>query len=368
MAEFETPRENPSIIVTGATGYVGGRLIPRLLEKGYRVRAMVRGGSQRLAGRPRRYEIDVVDGDVFMPNTLIPPLQGVDIAYYLLQSMRDNTKFRQRDISAARNFAQAAKAAGVQRIIYLRCLGDPKKGLSGHPLSHQATGKALREAGIPVTEFRAGIIVGSGSLSFEMVRHLTERMPVMICPRWVFVRTHPIAIRDVLDYLVKALEVPGSNDQILEIGGADVLTVAEMMRVYARIQGIRRQIIPVPIVATRLSSYWVHWITPIPANIARPLIVGLRQEVMANNSLVKRLFPDIQPMDYNTAVTLALRCMKEGHIESIWSDTLVSSLGDSRPVHLTQEEGLLLERRQKMVDASHEIVFKTFSGLGGERG
>ncbi len=368
MTDFDRTSKRPIILVTGATGYVGGRLIPRLLEKGYKVRALVRGGSDRLVGRSWRDEVEVYDGNVLQSESLASVLNGVDIAYYLIHSMRDNTQFRQRDISAAQNFANAAAVAGVKRIIYLGGLGDAGGELSEHLQSRHETGEALRQTGLPVTEFRAGIIVGSGSLSFEMIRHLTERLPVMICPRWVFVRTHPIAIRDVLNYLVAALEVPESSDQVVEIGGADVLTYAEMMQGYAKIRGLRRRIIPVPVLTPRLSSYWAHWITPIPANIARPLIKGLRYELIARDGMAKKLFPDVQPRDYQTAVAFALRRVEEGQIETIWSDALASSKGDVPPVQLTEEQGMIIERRRTPVLAPPEIVYNTFTGLGGNRG
>jgi hypothetical protein len=190
----------------------------------------------------------------------------------------------------------------------------------------------------------------------------------MICPRWVFVRSHPIAIRDVLSYLVAAIETPESAGRIVEIGGADVLTYAEMMQGYARVRGLRRVIIPVPVLTPRLSSYWAHWVTPIPASIARPLIKGLRYELVVRDDLAKEMFPDIQPMDYEGAVTVALRNIEEGRIETIWSDAQSSSGGDARPVQLTQEQGMLIERRQTVVNSSPEIVYQSFSGLGGGRG
>lgn len=368
MAEKENRPAQSYVLVTGVTGYVGGRLVPRLLEAGYRVRVLVRGEPQRLSSRSWYEQVDIVVGDVLQPEGLVAAMADVAVAYYLIHSMRDNTEFSQRDIQAAQNFAQAAKAAGVKRIIYLGGLGDPQDELSEHLQSRQETGTALRQAGVPVTEFRAGMIVGSGSLSFEMVRHLTERLPVMICPRWVFVRSHPIAIRDVLSYLVAAIETPESSGQIIEIGGADTLTYAEMMQGYARIRGLRRIIIPVPVLTPRLSSYWAHWVTPIPASIARPLIKGLRYELVARDNLAHELFPDIEPIDYETAVRRALKRVEDGQIESLWSDALASSKGDVRPVYLTQEQGMLIERRQKAVDASPEVVYQVFSGLGGERG
>lgn len=368
MDEKESFPAQPLVLVTGVTGYVGGRLVPRLLEAGYLVRVLVRGEPQRLSSRSWYEQVDIVVGDVLQPEGLVAAMEDVAVAYYLIHSMRDNTEFSQRDIQAAKNFAQAAKAAGVKRIIYLGGLGDPEGELSEHLQSRQETGTALRQAGVPVTEFRAGMIVGSGSLSFEMVRHLTERLPVMICPRWVFVRSHPIAIRDVLSYLVAAIETPESSGQIIEIGGADTLTYAEMMQGYASIRGLRRIIIPVPVLTPRLSSYWAHWVTPIPASIARPLIKGLRYELVVRDNLAGELFPEIEPMDYETSVTRALKRVEDGQIESLWSDALASSKGDVRPVYLTQEQGMLIERRQKMVDAPAEVVYQNFSGLGGERG
>ena len=215
---------------------------------------------------------------------------------------------------AARNFSQAAKQAGVQRIIYVGGLGDPTSDLSTHLRSRQETGAALREAGVPVTEFRAAVIVGSGSLSFEIIRYLTERLPVMICPRWLYTRAQPIAIRNVLDYLVAALDTPESTGRIIEIGGADVLTYGDMLRGYARARGLKRWLVPVPVLTPRLSSYWVHLVTPVPAAIAQPLIRGLRNDVVVCDDSAQRLFPHIQPMNYDTAVRLALANLERGQV------------------------------------------------------
>jgi len=356
------------VLVSGVTGYVGGRLVPRLLHAGYQVRVLVRGSADRLQSRPWFNRVEVAVGDVLQPADLADAMRDVQAAYYLIHSMRDNAAFSERDLQAARNFGAAARTAGVRRIIYLGGLGDPDEELSEHLRSRLQTGAALREAGVPVTEFRAGMIVGSGSLSFEMLRHLTERLPVMVCPRWVFVRSQPIAIRDVLSYLVDALQTPQSSGLALEIGGEDALTYADMMRGYAEVRGLRRLIIPVPVLTPRLSSYWAHWITPIPASIARPLIDGLKYELLVHDQTARQLFPQIEPLDFRTAVTLALRRTVEGDIETIWSDALASSKGDLTPVYLTQEQGMLIERRQMLVAASPERVFRTFSGLGGERG
>ena len=357
----------PRVLVTGATGYVGGRLVPRLLEAGYAVRVLARD-PHRLQGRPWLEYVEVAQGDVLDPRALGAVMTGVDVAYYLVHSMLGGRDFTRRDVTAARGFGQAAKAAGVGRIIYLGGLGDRGTALSKHLRSRQETGQALREAGVALTEFRAAIIVGSGSVSFEMIRYLSERLPVMICPRWTSTRVQPIAIRNVLDYLVAATRVPASAGQIVEIGGADVLTYGEMMLGYARARGLHRRLVPVPVLSPRLSSYWVHWVTPIPAPIARPLIEGLRNEVVVHSPLARTLFPDIALLDYRTAVALALDRLHSGEVETSWSDALVSSRSDAPPVELSTHEGMILERRQRHVAAPSPDVFRIFTGLGGDRG
>lgn len=359
--------EPPLILATGATGYIGGRLVSRLLENGYRVRVLVRD-PQRLQGRPWIERVQVAVGDVLHPETLPTALEGVSAAYYLIHSMMGGEDFHQRDLRAARNIALAARQAGVQRLIYLGGLGDPDAELSEHLRSRQETGDALREAGVPVTEFRAAVIVGSGSLSFEMIRYLTERLPAMICPRWVYTRTQPISIHNVLDYLLAALETPESSGQIIEIGGAQVVTYGEMMTGYAQARGLKRWMIPVPVLTPRLSSYWVHLVTPVPASIAQPLIQGLRNENIVRSDLARRLFPHIQPMDYQRAVELALEQLDAGNVETTWSDALVTSQGDLPPVVLATIEGMILEKRQLVVTAPVHEVYRAFSGLGGRHG
>ena len=295
-----------AILVTGATGYVGGRLVPRLIEAGHRVRCLVRDPS-RLQGRAWASQVEVVQGDVLDPDSLGGTMRDVDVVYYLIHSLGEGGGFQQLDVQAARNTSAAAKSAGVNRLIYLGGLGDSRADLSPHLRSRQQAGEALRQSGVSVTEFRAAIVVGSGSLSFEMVRYLTERLPVMICPKWVFTRIQPIAIRNVLDYLVGAIQSPASADHIIEIGGLDVLTYAEMMTRYARVRGLKRLLIAVPVLTPRLSSYWVHLITPIPANIAQPLIKGLTNEVVVHDDTARRLFPSIQLLDYETSVPTRFR-------------------------------------------------------------
>lgn len=355
------------ILVTGATGYVGGRLVPRLLAAGHRVRCIVRDPS-RLEGREWHKDVEVVQGDVLVPETLTAAMQGVRVVYYLVHSLAGGSNFSERDMRAARNCAAAALAAGVERIIYLGGLGEETPDLSPHLVSRHETGNALREAGVPVTEFRAAVVVGSGSLSFEMIRYLTERVPVMICPRWVFTRTQPIGIRNVLDYLVAALDCPASVGRIIEIGGRDVLTYADMMTGYARARGLKRRLIAVPVLTPRLSSYWVHLVTPIPADIAQPLIKGLGNEVIVRDPSALTIFPAIKPMDYDTAVRLALGKIDSNEVETAWSDALVSSQGDRTPVTLISTQGMILERRRLMVDAPTAAVYRSFAGLGGARG
>jgi hypothetical protein len=256
----------------------------------------------------------------------------------------------------------------VERIVYVGGLGDPETQLSVHLCSRQETGAALREAGVPVTEFRAAVIVGSGSLSFEMVRYLTERLPFMICPQWVYTRIQPIAIRDVMSYMVGVLAVPESAGRIIEIGGADVQTYGDMMKGYARVRGPCRLLIPVPVLTPHLSAHWVHWTTPVPAGVVYPLIEGMRNEVVVRDDTARRLFPEIEPVGYDTAVRRALASLEAGQVETRWSDSLTSSLGDAAPVTLTTEQGMYVERRQSVVDAPPEEVYHVFRGLGGDRG
>ena len=359
--------ENQKILVTGATGYIGGRLVPLLLTLGYQVRVFVRDIA-RLKGRFWAKDVDVVQGDVLNYEILDSAMEGISVAYYLIHSMSGSDDFHEQDLVAARNFGTSAKKAGVEQIIYLGGLGDPDTDLSEHLSSRQATGQALSEAGVPVTEFRAAIIVGSGSVSFEMIRYLTERIPVMICPKWVFTRVQPIAIDDVLSYLTAAIQNLESRGKIIEIGGSDVFTYGDMMDGYAAVRGLKRALIPVPVLTPRLSSYWVHWMTPVPASITRPLVEGLRNEVVVRDDHAREIFPDILPRDYKTAVQEALTSLEVGQIETRWTDAQASSLRNRSPVVLTTLEGMIIEQRQLDMNASSQQVFGSFTRLGGETG
>ena len=355
------------ILLTGATGYIGGRLAPLLLDAGHSVRCLVRDAS-RLRDRPWGSRVEIVEGDVLAPASLPPALQGVETAYYLVHSMAAGGDFRSHDVQAASTFGRAAAAAGVRHIVYLGGLGDPSADLSEHLRSRQETGTALAASGVPVTEFRAAVVVGSGSLGFEMIRYLTERLPVMICPRWVYTRVQPIAVDDVLAYMVAALDRPTTLSEVVEIGGADVRTYGSMMTGYAAVRGLRRRLVAVPVLTPLLSSLWVHVVTPIPNTIARPLIEGLRSEVVVRDDSARRLFPDIRPIDYETAVRRALTILDEGAVETAWSDALGSSQVDARPVALTTAAGFVIERRALDVHATPERVFAVVRRIGGPRG
>ncbi len=355
------------VLVTGATGYIGGRLVPRLLEMGCRVRCLVRDPA-RLEGRPWHSAVEIAAGDVLQPDTLLEAMQGVQTAYYLVHSLGGGSDFHQRDLTAAHNFGAAARAAGVERIIFLGALAEEGPELSEHLRSRQQTGDALRAAGVPVTEFRAGVIVGSGSLSFELIRYLTERVPVMICPKWVYTHTQPIGVREVLEYLATALAVPESTGRIIEIGGAEVVTYGEMMTIYAEVRGLKRWMVPVPVLTPRLSSLWVNLVTPIPASIARPLIEGLRNESVVHDPVAVHLFPLIQPVGYRTSVERALARLQASNVETAWSDALSTSQGDVPALILTTQEGMIVEQRQCVITASPNQIYKVFSGIGGRRG
>lgn len=356
-----------SIVVTGATGYIGGRLVPRLLEQGARVRCLVRD-PDRLLGRDWSEQVEIVEADVLAPASLPAALHGAHTAYYLIHSMQGGTDFAERDRQAARNFGRACHEAGVRHIIYLGGLGSENEDVSDHLRSRHETGDVLRESGVTVTELQAGVVVGSGSLGFEMVRYLTERVPILICPRWVFTRTQPIAVRDLLSYLVAVAEREHVQGQVIPVGGADSVSYGEMMLGYARARGLHRRLVPVPVLTPRLSSGWVHLVTPVPANIARPLILGLRNESVVRGDLARRVMPDIVPVDYATAVERALERLRADAVETTWSGSLASSVADARPVRLTNREGMILEQRQMEVRAPATAVFAAFTRLGGAYG
>jgi len=355
------------ILVTGATGYIGGRLVPRLLQEGYRVRVLTRS-QRRIRSRSWSGEVEVAVGDALDAPSLSTALAGVECAYYLIHSMARGTGFHELDLEAARLFGRAARQAGVRRIVYVGGLGDPRADLSQHLRSRQETGHALRDGGVPVTEFRTAVIVGSGSISFELIRYLVERLPIMICPRWVYSRVQPIAVADLLDYLVAALTSTECADKVIQVGGKDVTTYKGMMLGYATARGLTRWLLPVPVLTPRLSSYWVHWVTPIPAKVSGPLIEGLRNEVVVTDSLARSLFPHIQPQDYASALARVAAELDAGQIETAWSDAHSPSSAQDEFIRLESQQGMILERRRRQVAAPASAVYRVLTGIGGQRG
>ncbi|MDE2767797.1 MAG: SDR family oxidoreductase [Chloroflexota bacterium] len=355
------------ILVTGATGYIGGRLVPRLIEEGHGVRVLVRSRARALS-RSWSSQVEIVVGDVLSPEDLSESLRGVETAYYLIHSMSTVASFRDLDIRAARSFGSAARRAGVQRIIYLGGLGESAADLSHHLRSRHETGLALRECGVPVTEFRAAVIVGSGSISFEMIRYLVERLPVMVCPTWIYSRIQPIALQDVLNYLAAALDVSESKSQTVEIGGSDVTTYRGLLLGYAKARGLRRLLLPVQVLTPRLSSYWVHWMTPIPSGISRALVEGLRNDVVVTDDLARRLFPGIKPLSYASALNEVIQDLDTGLIDTSWSDAAGPTPEPGKPVVLESRQGLIVERRSRRISAPAGDVFRVIAGIGAARG
>jgi uncharacterized protein YbjT (DUF2867 family) len=328
-----------SILITGATGHIGGRLL-RTLEAGgagRRLRCLVRD-RRRLAAAP---DTEIVEGDCLDEASLVPALSGVDVACYLVHSMGAGDGYAERDRRAATNFGRAAARAGVRRIVYLGGIADDPAALSPHLRSRADTGRHLRAAGVPVVELRASIVVGAGSLSFEMMRALVERLPIMICPRWVNTPAQPIAVDDVVAYLAAAIETPGLGDRVLEIGGPEVVSYGQLMRFYAQMRDLRRWLISVPMLTPRLSGMWLALVAPAQARIGRALIEGLRNPTVVRSDAARRLFA-VAPMPLAEACA---RAIAEGAVT--WSKT------DSRAIE---------------VDASPSQAFAPIRRIGGGTG
>ncbi|MGD9487578.1 MAG: SDR family oxidoreductase [Calditrichaceae bacterium] len=352
------------MLLTGASGYVGGRLLGVLENRGYRVRCLARRPEvlSRLLGP----STEVLPGDALDRSSLTQPMRGIDTAYYLIHSMGSDSSFEESDRQAALNFGQAAKEAGVKRIIYLGGLGSDEIELSAHLRSRQEVGKILRQSGVPVLEFRASIVIGSGSLSFEMIRSLVERLPVMITPRWVKVPAQPIAIDDLLEYLVSALQLPVSEYRVYEIGGADQVTYADIMREYARQRNLKLRMIPVPVLTPYLSSLWLGLVTPLYARIGRKLIESIvHPTVVRDNSALKTL--PVKPIGVEESVHRALASDEKDYAATRWSDAL-SSAGESPSWGGVQFGSRLVDSRIVKVNTSSESAFKPIERIGGETG
>ncbi|WP_457029067.1 SDR family oxidoreductase [Kitasatospora sp. P5_F3] len=362
-------------LVTGATGYLGGRLVPELLTAGYLVRCLARDPG-RLRDHPWRAGIEAVAGDVTRPETLAGAFDDVQVAYYLVHSLGTGSDFEAKDRAAALVFGAAAAAAGVRRIVYLGGLlpgGVPTAELSPHLRSRAEVGEALRASGVDTAELRAAVILGSGSASFEMLRYLTERLPAMVTPSWVGTRIQPIAVRDVLRYLVGAAELPAGVNRTFDLGGPEVLTYRQMMVRYARVAELpRRLIVPVPVLTPRLSSHWVGLVTPVPGSLARPLVESLRHEVVCGEHDIARYVPD--PPDgligFDRAVGLALRRIRDDEVATRWSSaSLPGAPSDPLPTDPDWAGGSLYQDvRERVVDVPPAAVWRAIEGIGGENG
>jgi len=361
-------------LVTGATGYVGGRLIPRLLEAGRRVRVLVRH-PERLRDLPWFDDIEVVTGDAGDPQAMAEAMKDVDVAYYLLHSLQHGAQLEEEERRLAQTFADAASAAEVGRIVYLGGLAPdiPADQMSPHMRSRDEVGRILHDSGVPTTTLRAAVIIGSGSASFEMLRYLTERLPAMITPRWVRTRTQPIAIRDVLRYLVLSAEMPPEVSRAFDIGGPEVLTYEEMMHHYAAVAGLPKRIImPINVLSPGLSSHWVGLVTPVPVRLARPLVKSLRHDAVCREHDIARWIPDPPEglIGFDKAVELALKRVREADVATRWSSaSYPGTPSDPLPTDPDWAGGTLYtDVRTVETDAAPEEVWRAVERIGGEHG
>ena len=361
--------------MTGATGYIGGRLVPELLDAGFVVRVLARH-PDRLRDRPWAGRVEVSTGDASQPGDVAEALRDADVAYYLLHSLTAGASFATQDRTMARVFAAAAKAADLRRVVYLGGLvplGLDGGELSEHLRSRREVGEILRGSGVPTAELRAAVIIGSGSASFEMLRYLTERLPAMTTPRWVSTRIQPIAVRDVLRYLVGAATLPPVVSRTFDIGGPDVLTYADMMHRYAVVAGLRpRLIIPVPVLTPGLSAHWVGLVTPVPASIARPLVESLRHEVVCREHDIATYVPDPDGglIGFDEAVRRALTRVREATVDTRWSEaSYPRTSAQPWPGDPDWSGGTLYQDvREQPVHATPEQVWAVLDAIGGAHG
>ena len=354
-----------NVLLTGATGYIGGLLYPRLRERGHRVRCLARRPdrlTQRLGA-----DADVVQGDCLDGTSLGPAMAGIDVAFYLVHSMASPGQFEGLDRQAAREFGAAARKAGVRRIVYLGGLGGDGDMLSPHLRSRRETGEELRASGVPVTEFRSSIVIGAGSLSFELVRALVERLPVMICPKWVAVQAQPIAVDDVLAYLVEAVEGGTAGDESLtcEIGGPDVVSYGDIMREYARQRQLFRLLIPVPLLTPRLSSLWLRLVTPLYANVGRWLIDGMRNRTIVEDGRAAGRF-SVKTRGLREAVTLAV-AERARQVEA-GLERVSSSIDPDDALDDLRSFGCLVDSREVTVRGRQSDAFAPVLAIGGATG
>jgi len=358
-------------VVLGATGYVGGRLVPRLLEAGHEVRVVARS-PEKVGEEPWRDRVEVERGDVTDPASIETALTGCDVVYYLVHSLA-RKDFVDVDREGAKTVAEAAKTAGARRLVYLGGIVPDDEELSPHLASRAEVGRVLLDSGVPAIVLQAAVIIGSGSASFEMLRYLTERLPAMVTPRWVRNRIQPIAIRDVLHYLVHAAELPSEVNGAFDIGGPDVLSYLDMMRRYAVVAGLpRRAVVPVPVLTPWLSAQWVNLVTPVPKAIAVPLIESLVHEVVCHDHAIAEHIPDPEAglTHYERAVELALSRIRNADVPTRWSD----ASGDAAPSDPLPSDpdwagGTVYEdKREQRTDASPEALWDVIESIGGEHG
>jgi uncharacterized protein YbjT (DUF2867 family) len=353
------------VLLTGATGYVGGRLLGRLERQAVRLRCLARnpeGLRHRAAESTEIFQGDVLDAD-----SVRQALKGVHTAYYLVHSLGAEGDFLESDRRAAQIFADAAAEAGLQRIIYLGGLGDPQHELSPHLFSRQEVGHILRSRPTEVIELQASIVIGSGSVSFELIRALVERLPVMVCPRWVATPAQPIAVDDVLDYLEAALDLAPGESRVLEIGGPEVVSYGQIMMRYARLRGLRRMMIPVPVLTPRLSSLWLGLVTPVYANVGRKLLDGMRNPTVVRDRAAEKAFPAIRCRGIDEALERALANEDRQAAETRWSDT-PSARAARPPFGGTRVGNRLVDSRTVDVSVPPEEAFAPIAEIGGKRG
>jgi uncharacterized protein YbjT (DUF2867 family) len=341
------------ILVTGASGYIASQLIPSLLERGYPLRALARE-PRSLSGRRWAGQVEILRGDVMNLPSLQSALEGVHTAYYLIHNMRSGRGYTALERIAARNFATAAAEAGVRHIIYLGGLADPEQQIAPHLRSRLETGAILRQGSVPVTEFRAGVIVGSGSISFEMIRFLTECFPLIPAPRWLKNKAQPIAAQNVVDYLLAALENPAGQGGVFEIGGPEVATYGDLMLRYARVRGHRRRLLLLPYLPLWLMAWGVSRLTPVPYPIALALVDGLSSDSVVLHADALRVFPEVNLIDYDAAVHLALENLHPSRIERVWED------GEKRPKSL-KHEGFFIWQRERELAGLPEAIFPSLA-------
>lgn len=359
-------------LVTGATGYVGGRLVTVLLEQGFDVRVMVRDESKARA-HDWSDHVEIAIGDAVDAGQVAAAMEGIDVAYYLLHSIGTGDGFARTERQIAETFAAEATRSGLRRIVYLGGMRPEDEELSEHLRSRAEVGRILLDSGVPATVLQAGIVIGSGSASFEMLRYLTERLPVMVVPRWVHTKIQPIAIRDVLHYLAGCADMPANVNRTFDIGGPDVMTYLDMMQRYARVAGLsRRRIVPVPVLSPTLSSHWVGLITPVPRSLARPLVESLRNTVVARDHDIAEFVPDPPEglIGYERAVQLALTKIQELDVPTRWSSASTAG-APSEPLPSDPDwagGSLYVDEREREVSASPDALWAVIEGIGGDNG